>query len=126
VNLTTAILKDGCGLAPQDAISAETFVSLLEYMTHSGEFEPFYASLPVSGRSGTLCGFLGGTALEGRVHAKSGTIAGTKNYAGYIELPDGRRWVFAVLVNSATGKTQPVKHIIERYLLDVYRRNTQH
>jgi len=123
VDLTSTIIKDGCGLAPQDACSAETFVSLLEYMSRSQEFPAFYASLPVSGRSGTLRGFLAGTSLEGRVHAKSGTIAGTKNYAGYIELPDGERWAFAVLVNSATGKTRNVQHVIEKYLLDVYQRN---
>jgi D-alanyl-D-alanine carboxypeptidase len=57
------------------------------------------------------------------VHAKSGTIAGTKNYAGYIELPDGQQWTFAILINSATGKMRNVQPVIEKYLLDVYRRN---
>ena len=124
VNLSAALIKDGCGLAPQDAVSAETFVELLEYMHKSGEYRSFYASLPVSGKSGTLKGFLPKTVLEGKVHAKSGTIGGTKNYAGYIELPDGRQWAFAVFVNSAAGKTKPIKALIERYLLDVYRANT--
>ena len=123
IDLTSATVKDGCGLAPQDAVSAEAFVSLLEYMTHSQEYPAFYASLPVSGKSGTLRGFLDGTPLEGRVHAKSGTIAGTKNYAGYIELPDGQQWTFAILINSATGKMRNVQPVIEKYLLDVYRRN---
>lgn len=124
VDLAAAILKDGCGLAPQDAVSAYTFVSLLAYMNQSSEFSSFYGSLPVSGRSGTLRGFLLGTALEGRVHAKSGTIGGTKNYVGYIEMPNGDRWAFAVLVNSASGKKRNIQYVIERYLSDVYRRNT--
>ena len=126
VDLSSATLKDGCGLAPQDALSAQTFVQLLTYMSRSNEFESFYASLPVSGMSGTLRGFLAGTALQGKVHAKSGTIGGTKNYAGYIEMPDGDMWAFAILINCATGKTRNIGYVIEKYLLDVYRANQQH
>ena len=123
VDIRSAILKDGCGLAPQDAVSAESFVQLLEYMSQSTNRDVFLASLPVSGKSGTLTGFLDGTELEGRVHAKSGTISGTRNYVGYIFLPDGRKWVFAVLINSASGKMKTVGPVIEKYLLDVYHRN---
>ena len=53
----------------------------------------------------------------------SGTIGGTKNYAGYIFLPDGRVWVFAVMVNSANCKTRKIQRVIEQYLLDVYQAN---
>lgn len=120
VSVKNALIKDGCGLAPQDAISAETLVQLLSYMNHSRYQEVWYASLPVAGVSGTLKPLLRGTELEGRVHAKSGTIAGTKNYAGYIDMPNGHRWAFAILINSAAGKAKNLQSIIERYLLDVY------
>ena len=123
VNLMGATIKDGCGLAPQNAVSPESLVDILTYMYASSNRDAFYQSLPVSGKSGTIRSLLVGTELEGRVHAKSGTIAGTKNYAGYIELPDGRRWVFAVMVSSAIGRSSEIKRVIERYLLDVYRRN---
>ncbi|MCR4664125.1 MAG: D-alanyl-D-alanine carboxypeptidase/D-alanyl-D-alanine-endopeptidase [Paludibacteraceae bacterium] len=123
VNLMGATIKDGCGLAPQNAISPESLVDILTYMSASSNRDAFYESLPVSGRTGTLRSLLAGTELEGRVHAKSGTIAGTKNYAGYIELPDGRRWVFAVMISSAIGKSTEIKNVIEKYLIDVYRRN---
>ena len=120
VSVKNALIKDGCGLAPQDAISAETLVQLLSYMNRSRYQEVWYASLPVAGVSGTLKPLLRGTELEGRVHAKSGTIAGTKNYAGYIDMPNGHRWAFAILINSATGKAKNLQSIIECYLLDVY------
>ncbi len=123
VNLQGAIIKDGCGLAPQDAISAEMFVQLLEYMSKSDNYDVWLNSLPICGKTGTVSGLLRGTALEGRVWAKSGTIAGTKNYAGYIFLPDGRRWAFAILVNSAEGKARNIQRVIQNYLLDVYQQN---
>ena len=123
VDLTSATIKDGCGLAPQDAISAASLVQLLEYMWHSPNKDVFFASLPVSGKSGTLRSFLAGTELVGHVYAKSGTIGGTKNFAGYIELPNGQQWAFAVMVNGASCKGKNIQPIIAQYLFDVYRRN---
>ena len=123
VNIQNAIIKDGCGLAPQDAVSAKTFVQLLTIMSRSENKEAWFASLPVSGQSGTLKSLCPQTELEGRIHAKSGTIAGTKNFAGYIDMPNGDTWVFAILINSAPGKAKNVQHVIQQYLLDVYRAN---
>jgi len=121
VAVQNAIIKDGCGLAPQDAISAKAFVQLLTIMHNSRYAEEWKASLPVSGKSGTLTSLCPGTALEGRIHAKSGTIAGTKNFAGYIDMPNGDTWVFAILINSAPGKAKNIQSVIQRYLLDVYK-----
>ena len=123
VSTKGALIKDGCGLAPQDAVSAETLVQLLQYMNRSKNRDIWLQSLPVSGGKGTLSSLCRGTELEGKIHAKSGTIAGTKNFAGYIDLPNGGQWVFAILVNSAQGKARNVQTIIQQYLLDVYQSN---
>lgn len=121
VKIRSARIVDGCGLAPQDAVSAETLVQLLTYMYRSPSKDAFYASLPVSGQSGTLRSLLPGTELAGRIHAKSGTIAATKNFAGYIELPNGQTWVFAVMVSFGNGKPKDIQRVIGNYLLDLYR-----
>lgn len=123
VDVSTSLVKDGCGLAPQDAVSAATFVQLLRYMAHSKYADVWFRSLPVSGQTGTLKSLCRGTELEGRIHAKSGTISGTKNFAGYIDMPDGEKWVFAILINSAPGKARNIQTVIEKYLLDVYQAN---
>ncbi|MBR6304674.1 MAG: D-alanyl-D-alanine carboxypeptidase/D-alanyl-D-alanine-endopeptidase [Paludibacteraceae bacterium] len=121
VMIQNAIIKDGCGLAPQDAVSAKTFVQLLTIMSRSNNKDAWMASLPISGQTGTLKTLCPGTELEGRIHAKSGTIAGTKNFAGYIDMPNGDTWVFAILINSAPGKAKNIQKVIQDYLLDVYR-----
>lgn len=121
VAVQNAIIKDGCGLAPQDAVSAKAFVQLLTVMRNSPNADYWMASLPVSGKTGTLTSLCPGTPLEGRIHAKSGTIAGTKNFAGYIDMPNGDTWVFAILINSAPGKARNIQHVIQQYLLDVYK-----
>lgn len=123
VDIHGTCIKDGCGLAPQDAISPDAFVQLLSYMHSSSEHDAFYQSLPVSGESGTLRMMLANTELHGRVHAKSGTISGTRNYVGYIETKKGDTWAFAVMVNSSNARARQIQCVIEQYLLDVYRRN---
>lgn len=108
---------DGCGLSPVDAVSANFFVELLTYMkTKSKYADDFYKSLPVSGGRGTLSTILANTALEGKVHAKSGTIERVKCYAGYIELKN-RTLVFTLMVNNANGTSKAVTGKIEDFLL---------
>jgi len=110
-------MYDGCGLSPLDAVSANFYVDLLTYMkTKSVNKEAFFNSLPVSGISGTLKNFLVKTTLQGKVHAKSGTIGGVKCYAGYIETK-GRTYVFAILVNHANAPIKAVTAKIEEFLL---------
>lgn len=123
VPLRGAVIKDGCGLAPQDVVSAESFVELLTRMYSSRYREAWIASLPVAGQTGTVKNFLRGTELEGRVYLKSGTISGTKNFAGYIMMPNGDVWAFAVLVNGANCKARQIQPLIEKYLLSVYQAN---
>ncbi len=123
VNLGQTFIMDGCGLAPQDAVSAETFVQLLSYMYKSHNYEAFLSTLPVAGESGTLKGFCRSTALHGNVHAKSGTTSRIKSYAGYLTLQNGHTAAFAVLINNANAKPRVVQRHIEQFLLNVYSTN---
>jgi len=110
---------DGCGLSPCDAVSATFFVDLLTYMKNKSlNAIDFYNSLPVSGGRGTLSTMFVNTALEGKVHAKSGTIENVKCYAGYIELKD-KTLVFAIMVNHPNGSTHEVVKAMEKLLLEI-------
>ena len=114
---------DGCGLTPADAVSANFFVDLLRYMkTKSSYSTEFYNSLPVSGGRGTLSDLLVNTKLEGKVHAKSGTIDNVKCYAGYIELKN-KTLVFAIMVNYPNGTTHEVLKAMEKFLLEIVATN---
>ena len=119
VSWTNVLQKDGCGLAPQNGVSPETFVSLMRYMRGSAASDAFYVSLPISGENGTLKAFLRDTRLQGKVHAKSGSIAHLKAYTGYIERPDGHLWAFSVVVNNGNGKGKVVQKTIEKWLLKI-------
>jgi D-alanyl-D-alanine carboxypeptidase/D-alanyl-D-alanine-endopeptidase (penicillin-binding protein 4) len=112
-------MYDGCGLSPVDAVSSQFLVDLLSYMqTISPNREAFINSLPVAGKSGTLINFLEKTELQGKVHAKSGTISRVKCYAGYIDLKK-KNYVFAIMVNNPNGTSKAVIRKMEELLLSI-------
>ena len=120
IDLSPAFVCDGSGLAPQNALSARIFVDVLTYMLQASSYkEEFLATLPVSGESGTLSGFLKDTPLHGMVQAKSGTTSRIKSYAGYIHLPNKGEYVFCVIVNNGAARARAVQREIERFLLDL-------
>lgn len=110
---------DGSGLSPVDGVSAEFFVDLLTYMKKNSKYsETYFNSLPVSGVNGTMVSVLDKTRLQGKVHAKSGTLENVKCYTGYIDL-NNRTLVFAILVNNPNGTSHAVINRIENFLLDI-------
>ncbi len=112
-------MYDGSGLSPSDAVSAQFFVELLSYMqTKSVNKDIFFRSLPVAGENGTLKSFLQKTPLQGKVHAKSGTISRVKSYAGYIDTK-GKQLVFSLLINNPNGSSKAVARKMEEFLLQV-------
>lgn len=110
---------DGNGLSRNNAISPKQLVDALYIMTNSKYFLPFYESLPIAGLTGTLHKALKGTEAEGRVRAKTGTIAGVKSFAGYVKSISGRELIFAIIVNDYTCRTKVIKKKLESILLSM-------
>jgi serine-type D-Ala-D-Ala carboxypeptidase/endopeptidase (penicillin-binding protein 4) len=104
--------EDGSGLTPTNAVSAQFFVDLMQYMYQKSQHkDAFLQSLAIAGKTGTLAGILKKTPLEGKVFAKSGTIARVRCYTGYM-LHDNKEWAFAVMVNnSGTNSWQTLSRI---------------
>jgi D-alanyl-D-alanine carboxypeptidase/D-alanyl-D-alanine-endopeptidase (penicillin-binding protein 4) len=102
-------LADGSGVSHYSLLSAELLVRTLMDMHRRGgrAFDVFVDSLPVAGVDGTLARRMRGTAAEGRVRAKTGTISGVSNLAGYVTTESGRRLGFAILVQNFVGESKP-------------------
>ncbi|MDE3129123.1 MAG: D-alanyl-D-alanine carboxypeptidase/D-alanyl-D-alanine-endopeptidase [Gemmatimonadota bacterium] len=94
------VLRDGSGLSRYDYLSPETIVRVLAAMAASPDSAAFIAALPVAGVDGTLERRMRGTAAEGNVRAKTGSLAGARSLSGYATTADGRRVVFSALCNN--------------------------
>ena len=117
LDLTGLHLDDGNGLSRNNAISPKHLVDLLYIMRNSDYFDVFYSSLPIAGYTGTMRKALLGTTAAGRVHAKTGTIAGVKSWAGYVTTSNGHNLIFAIIVNNYTCRQKEVKKKIEEVMV---------
>ena len=106
-------VADGSGVSHYNLVSAELLVGLLVDMHARGgrSYELFRRSLPVAGVDGTLAGRMKGSAAEGRVFAKTGTISAVSNLAGYVDTRTGRRLAFALLCQNFVGSARPWRQL---------------
>ena len=81
---------DGSGLSAHDRQTTSGQVLLLRAAETSGSGAAFRAALPIGCRDGTLKRRYCGTAAEGRVSAKTGTLSGVRALSGYTETVSGR------------------------------------
>jgi len=102
VNPQAWALQDGSGLSRSDLVSPHEMVTLLVAMDGHPHAAAFRASLPVAGVDGTLDSRMKGTAAEGRVQAKTGTIRNVNALAGYATAGNGERLAFYAVINHHT------------------------
>lgn len=114
IDMTGFFMGDGCGLSRSDTVTPRQMTMMLYYAAKGEHFESFYDSLPTAGQSGTLRSIGGGSAAEGRIRAKSGTLDRIRNYAGYVNARSGKRYAFTLFVNNYTGDLSSVKSKIVR------------
>ena len=96
---------DGSGLSRANGRSPREWRKLLQAARDAHWWPQLEAALPLAGRSGTLATRFRGTAAEGKVRAKTGTIIGGTALSGYGTTIGGRAFVFSVLVNGGGSQT---------------------
>lgn len=101
-------LRDGSGLSRMDQISPDQLAALLGAARNRPWFPEWYEALPIAGNAdrmvgGTLRSRMRGTAAEGRVHAKTGSLTGVSSLSGYVTTADGQQWVFSMVTNNSIG-----------------------
>lgn len=100
VDSTQFSLRDGSGLSQNNVASPMVFARLLLWLRHTVNFSAFERALPLAGRSGTMRTRLVGTAVEGRVRGKTGSLSRVNSLSGYLTLPNGRIRVFSIQTNN--------------------------
>jgi D-alanyl-D-alanine carboxypeptidase/D-alanyl-D-alanine-endopeptidase (penicillin-binding protein 4) len=93
-------MVDGSGLSRSNLVTATTTVQLLTYMSRHRYAQVFRDALPIAGVDGTLRNRMRGTAAEGNVRAKTGTINNAASLSGYVTTAAGERLVFSLIVNN--------------------------
>jgi D-alanyl-D-alanine carboxypeptidase/D-alanyl-D-alanine-endopeptidase (penicillin-binding protein 4) len=103
------VMRNGSGLNDTNRVSARQLVKVLRWAHRESLLGPsFLNSLPIAGIDGTTRNRMTGTLAEGRLRAKTGTLNNVTALSGFVTAIDGRRYVFAVMVNDFEGRLSRV------------------
>lgn len=100
VSTNNLVVKDASGLSRENRVTAYQIAQLLMVIRHNPQYLPLIDGLPVGGKTGTLRKRFIETAPSaiGLVKAKTGTLNGTANLAGYVESGD-RIYIFVIIAD---------------------------
>lgn len=90
---------DGSGLSHSDRTTPLAVASLLVALSGTQIGSILQGDLAVAGRSGTLIHRMRGTTAAGRCQAKTGTLNGVSNLAGWCESLGGHTLAFCFLID---------------------------
>lgn len=110
---------DGSGLSFYNMVTPEVEVALLKYVYQESDFyEVFKEALPISGVDGTLKNRMKGTAAEGVVYAKTGSLTGTYALAGFLYRSDGHVLIFSIMNDGVpVGKGTAIRNLQDSILV---------
>lgn len=115
-------IADGSGLARVDRVTPKFITQVLTYMSKSGMADTYVSLFPKAGKEGTVKSFLKGTALDGRLALKSGSMNGVHCYAGYKLDNNGKpTHTVVIIVNNFFCSRSTLRKSIEQYLLSVFK-----
>jgi len=102
-------LSDGSGMSTYNRVSPRAVAALLRWAATQPWGAAWRATFPVAGVDGTLARRFRGTALEGRLFAKTGTLNASNALSGYLIARSGRTIIFSFYANDVprdAGATQ--------------------
>jgi D-alanyl-D-alanine carboxypeptidase/D-alanyl-D-alanine-endopeptidase (penicillin-binding protein 4) len=92
-------LSDGSGMSSYNRIAPRGMVAFLRWAAEQPWGAAWRSTLPIGGVDGTLASRFRGTALEGRIFAKTGTLNASTGLSGYMVARSGRTLIFSAYAN---------------------------
>lgn len=91
--------SDGSGMSTYNRVSPRGVVTLLRWAATQPWGAAWRATFPIAGVDGTLARRFRGTALEGRLFAKTGSLNATSALSGYLTARSGHILTFSFYAN---------------------------
>ncbi|TKI08590.1 serine-type D-Ala-D-Ala carboxypeptidase [Martelella alba] len=129
IDLGNTIQVDGSGLSRHDLLSPATMMRVLQYIGQHDQTLDFISMLPLAGHDGTLMYRAGlhEAGVDGKVSAKTGSLQGVYNLAGFITTASGQHLAFvqylsgyAVLPQDQKNRRIPLIRFESHLYKDIY------
>ena len=112
------VIADGSGLSPRNRVSPATLVRVIVASASAFDSGPeFLASLPISGRDGTL-----EDRMEERpvsLRGKTGHLRHVSSLSGLLAAEEGRRLAFSLIVNGGSGSPDDVDLAMDQFVAEL-------
>lgn len=120
ISTTNMVVKDGSGLSKANRFTARQISELIFFIHQDPQYARLFKGFPIGGVSGTLQNRFIETAPAaiGLVRAKTGTLNGTTNLAGFVESGD-REYIFVIIADRHSKSytvTKKVRATVDRIL----------
>ena len=92
IDKSAIAITDGSGLSPQNRVTADALVKILQYAQYRPWFTSFYNGLPV----------------HNGMKMKSGSIGGVRSFAGYHRSTNGQEYTFSIIINNFDGSASTI------------------
>ncbi len=101
IDTSACFIVDGSGVSHYNLLTVDNIIRLLVAITRRPDpFHLIYASLPIAGVDGTLETRMIGTAAQGNVRGKTGTISGISSLSGYATTRDAELLAFSMVMEN--------------------------
>jgi D-alanyl-D-alanine carboxypeptidase/D-alanyl-D-alanine-endopeptidase (penicillin-binding protein 4) len=120
-DVSTFFMEDGSGLSARNAVSPFAMASLMSKVSRDKNiFDPFYNSLPIGGKTGTVkYMFRNNKSAGSQIHVKSGSIRRVRAYCGYAKTKSGKLVAFCIMANNFTGKSSYMRTQMEKVMIAI-------
>ncbi len=108
---------DGSGMSSYNRVSPRGMVSFLRWTQGHPWGARFKTTLPIGGIDGTLSKRFKGTALEGKIMAKTGTLNATNALAGFLTTKSGKMLIFSAYANDVPENVKATRAMDKALLL---------
>lgn len=115
--------SDGSGMSIYNRVTPRTVAKLLHWSSRQPWAEQFRSTLPVGGVDGTLRRRFAGTALEGRVFAKTGTLTGVNALSGFMLTKSGKMLIFSAYANDRPSVAGSATAAMDAALVEISETN---
>ncbi len=116
-------LSDGSGMSIYNRVTPRLVARFLRWTTTQTWGAAFRDTLPIGGVDGTLSRRFKGTLLEGKIFAKTGTLAGTNALSGFLVTAKGETLIFSVYANDRPSGAGSAIAAMDAALLDIAKSN---
>jgi D-alanyl-D-alanine carboxypeptidase/D-alanyl-D-alanine-endopeptidase (penicillin-binding protein 4) len=111
------VFFDGSGLSRQNLVTPHAVVKLLLYDNKQPWGAQFADTLPLAGIDGSLTERFRGTAAQGRMHGKTGSLGHVNSLSGYATALSGRRIAFSIMANNHNLTSKVALQTIDQIVL---------